>query len=149
MEKLVAALAEHPIRTAPYTSIRYKRRDANGTPIYRVGNVEAGGPRTAMRAAHEQWGSNCFYCGKPMPRDEGGEPCTLDHVQPQGLGGTSDLHNLVFSCRPCNTRKGAAPLASFNADRAADYTLALDRHVTRSLRALSEPADFVKPGVVA
>lgn len=138
MEKLVAALAEHPIRTAPYSAIGYSRRH-NGKPLYKVDNSEAGGPVKAMRAAHARWGSNCFYCGKPMPHDVGNDVFTLDHVQPEAQGGTDDLHNLVFSCRPCNQRKGATLVADFHAMRAADYASALERHVVRTLKAIGGP----------
>lgn len=34
-------------------------------------------------------------------------PLVLDHIQPQSLGGSSDLSNLAASCHRCNQFKGA------------------------------------------
>jgi len=48
-------------------------------------------------------GWNCRYCEIPLRIGQ----VTLDHVMPQSKGGPDELGNLVFACRPCNTRKGA------------------------------------------
>ena len=133
------AFEEHPLRVPPYTAIRFHRRNGQARPLYRVGKTEAGA-LNAMKAAHRLYGSSCFYCGKPMAVDAPAGLFTLDHVRPVALDGTDDLHNLVFSCAPCNKRKGGTPLPLFDAARAVDYADALDRHVVRSLGALAAPA---------
>ncbi|OBU85472.1 hypothetical protein MY55_15935 [Chromobacterium subtsugae] len=35
------------------------------------------------------------------------EDLTVDHIKPLSRGGTDDLENLQFLCRPCNSAKGA------------------------------------------
>lgn len=140
MEEALAAFLAHPLRAAPYTAIRFARCDHNGVPLFLVGTKEAGGALSAMKAAHSHAGSSCFYCGKPMARD-GDKKFTLDHLRPKSSGGTDDLHNLVFCCRPCNRSKGVQPLAVFHPGRAADYVAAMDHHNVRALGALNPQRD--------
>lgn len=134
-ETAAAAFEDHPLGIPPYSAIRFDRRNGHGKPLYRIGGEEAGALK-AMKTAHRLHGSSCFYCGKPMASDAPSGLFTLDHVRPTALGGTEDLHNLVFSCQPCNARKGVTPLALFNPGRALDYADALERHMVRSLNAL-------------
>ncbi len=49
-------------------------------------------------------GYRCQYCGSPRH-------LTLDHVIPRSRGGTTSWDNVVTSCAPCNTRKGARLLS--------------------------------------
>lgn len=52
----------------------------------------------------------CVYCGKKLRRGKGVKPnriATLDHKTPYSQGGRESLTNLVASCLPCNSRKGA------------------------------------------
>ncbi len=46
----------------------------------------------------------CRYCGRS------GVPMTVDHYQPQALGGITTIENLRTSCRRCNKLKGDMPL---------------------------------------
>jgi 5-methylcytosine-specific restriction endonuclease McrA len=56
---------------------------------------------TALRAkVFAAKGRQCWWCGRPAD--------TVDHVRPLILGGTSELDNLVPSCRRCNFSRGAA-----------------------------------------
>ncbi len=52
----------------------------------------------ANRAAPEVE-KRCVYCGAPRPRD-------IDHVD--GNEANNNPENLVYACRPCNAKKGAA-----------------------------------------
>jgi 5-methylcytosine-specific restriction endonuclease McrA len=45
----------------------------------------------------------CAYCQKQFHESE----LNLDHVTPKKFGGRSTWENLVSSCYPCNSRKGA------------------------------------------
>lgn len=146
MDEIIAALAEHPIRVPPYNWISFSRHDS-GKPLYRIAKKEAGGALKAMRAAHAIQGSSCFYCGKPMLADAAGL-VTIDHIQPVSIGGTDDLHNLVFCCQPCNAKKGNKPIAKHHPERAADYVNALEQHHQRALKVMtgrSQPPKAAEP----
>jgi 5-methylcytosine-specific restriction endonuclease McrA len=49
-------------------------------------------------------GHRCQYCGKS------GQKLTVDHVQPQHMGGRSTWQNLVTACAACNHKKGGQTL---------------------------------------
>ncbi len=51
----------------------------------------------------------CFYCGQKVSRAE----MTLDHLVPLHRGGAHLLSNVVASCQPCNSAKGALLLAEY------------------------------------
>ncbi|QRO33990.1 HNH endonuclease [Chromobacterium violaceum] len=46
-----------------------------------------------------------YICAHPDCRSI--EDLTIDHIKPLSRGGTDDLVNLQFLCRPCNSAKGA------------------------------------------
>lgn len=51
--------------------------------------------------------TDCVYCGKPLPIDDGHPtPLDIDHVLAQQRGGTDDFANVVLACRACNRSKG-------------------------------------------
>lgn len=54
------------------------------------------------KAVLERDGYICQHCGQ--------EATEADHVVPKALGGRDEMSNLVASCKPCNTKKGATPL---------------------------------------
>ena len=58
-----------------------------------------------------QWQHRCAYCGKGDWEDS--TRFNLDHVQPRTAGGPDNVRNLVWSCRPCNERKGERPVHEF------------------------------------
>ena len=58
-----------------------------------------------------QWRHRCAYCGKGDWEDA--TRFNLDHVKPRGRGGADNVRNLVWSCRPCNERKGERPVREF------------------------------------
>ena len=49
----------------------------------------------------------CQYCGATPP----GEILEVDHITPVSKGGDNDKDNLITSCRPCNSGKGAGELS--------------------------------------
>ena len=51
----------------------------------------------------------CHHCGKLLTRFS----ATLDHLQPVSEGGDNSYGNLVTSCLPCNSQRGAQPLMDF------------------------------------
>jgi hypothetical protein len=53
-------------------------------------------------------GSTCQYCGA-KPADGA---LHVDHIIPIADGGSNEMDNLITSCEPCNTGKGARVLAS-------------------------------------
>lgn len=141
MDEALTEFLAHPLRAAPYTMIRFAKHNQHRVPIFAVGDKEAGRAEKAMRAAHNNYGSSCFYCGRPMTADSPSDLFTRDHVQAASLGGTDDLHNLVFCCRPCNEDKGILSIAVYHPRRSADYIQAMDRHIVRSLAALTRRDD--------
>ena len=58
-----------------------------------------------------QWRHRCAYCGKGDWEDR--TAFNLDHVKPRTAGGPDNIRNLVWSCRPCNQRKGDCPVEQF------------------------------------
>lgn len=46
---------------------------------------------------------SCQYCGVLLSEDR----ATLDHLLPLSRGGTNKWSNLILSCKPCNSEKGA------------------------------------------
>jgi len=51
---------------------------------------------------------NCPYC----ERDIGADP-EADHIYPVSLGGLSTTENMVYICKPCNSKKGRKTLQEF------------------------------------
>ncbi len=45
----------------------------------------------------------CEYCHYPELLSSA--PLSIDHIQPQSLGGSDDLENLALACRRCNERR--------------------------------------------
>lgn len=54
-------------------------------------------------------GGRCHYCHKKTNINNG----NIDHKIPRALGGTDAWQNLVFSCIPCNSAKGATSHQDF------------------------------------
>ena len=88
---------------------------AHGTILYQVAGT-ADAPRSganALRVALEKHGGKCFYCKIASASDVSIE-MTLDHIEPQALGGNSDITNLVVASKPCNAKKGHTLIEAFN-----------------------------------
>lgn len=52
----------------------------------------------------ERDGFRCMFCGK---KGGSGTPLTVDHYRPLELSGSSDMSNLISSCRRCQKLKGS------------------------------------------
>ena len=78
-------------------------------------------------------GYRCQYCGSTRH-------LTLDHVIPRSRGGVTSWDNVVTSCAPCNTRKGAklphevdmAPAKTPRAPTLTDFLVASPLEVPES-----------------
>lgn len=83
-------------RRCPSCKYRHQaQRDARrGTPAERGYDAEYIRNRRIVLAT----GDPCHWCGAPAQ--------TADHLLPLSRGGTSDLDNLVPSCKPCNYGRG-------------------------------------------
>lgn len=139
MRSLPTLLAAHPLPKKPYNAIKFVRFDGNGIPLYVVGNdkQELGAAR-ALKTAFERFGAHCFHCKTWMPPQSLSQACTRDHLRPRKAGGGEFLHNLVFSCGPCNRAKGAAGLISFRAEIGIEYMAALEAHLVKCIRSMAQ-----------
>jgi 5-methylcytosine-specific restriction endonuclease McrA len=63
------------------------------------------------QALYKRDSFTCVYCGKKMR--QGSKLLTIDHVQPQQLGGTNAARNLVTACKNCNSSKQNKSLRGF------------------------------------
>ena len=61
-----------------------------------------------------QCNHRCVYCGKGDWEDA--TRFNLDHVVPRSGSGPTNIRNLVWSCEPCNQRKGDRPVHEFLRD---------------------------------
>jgi 5-methylcytosine-specific restriction endonuclease McrA len=55
----------------------------------------------------EKWQRTCAYCGA---KDSA---LQVEHIVPQGRGGSNRVDNLTLACAPCNQRKGNKTAAEF------------------------------------
>ena len=59
-------------------------------------------PKALTETLLNYYGSICVYCGE--------EASGFDHLHPVSRGGINDLHNLVPSCKSCNSKKWVHPI---------------------------------------
>ena len=137
MKHLQRAVASHPLEKKPYNAIKFVRVDGNGTPLYAVAKDKTErGAAEALRIAFETFGGHCFHCKEWMAPQPLSQDCTRDHLRPKRDGGQNYLHNLVFSCGPCNRAKGGADVIGFRPEIGSEYLKALDAHLVRCLKRL-------------
>ena len=53
----------------------------------------------------------CWFCGAVVALAEG----TMDHRHPVAKGGATEIRNIYWACRPCNTAKGCLDLEAYRA----------------------------------
>ena len=121
----------HWLQELPYRAVvAVAVQKVHGTILYQVaGAIET--PRSAVNAlklALEKHGGMCFYCKTATATDVSVE-MTLDHVEPQALGGGSELTNLVVACKPCNAAKGHTVIDAFNPRATEEWLMALARQI--------------------
>ena len=95
------------IQTAKFDTHKILNPQVEGTgyqrgPLYR---------RHLREYIAAQWKHRCAYCGKGTWEDA--TRFNLDHVKPRRAGGADNIRNLVWSCQPCNQRKGERPVHEF------------------------------------
>ncbi|MGB8699042.1 MAG: HNH endonuclease signature motif containing protein [Thermosynechococcaceae cyanobacterium] len=60
-------------------------------------------PKSLYEAVRQRAQFRCEYCHYPELLSS--SPLSVDHIQPQSLGGSDDLENLALACRRCNERR--------------------------------------------
>jgi hypothetical protein len=60
-------------------------------------------PRALYEAVRQRANFRCEYCHYPELLSSA--PLSIDHLQPQSLGGSDDLNNLALACRRCNEKR--------------------------------------------
>lgn len=60
-------------------------------------------PKTIYEAVRQRAQLRCEYCHYPEILSSA--PLSIDHIQPQSLGGSDNLENLALACRRCNERR--------------------------------------------
>lgn len=126
--------AKHCLEQTPYRMIVYARSDGNGTPLYLVAgsNSPAIGAERALREAHKRHRGECFYCRQTIAD----EHFTIDHVEPETLGGRAHLQNLVIAHKACNLAKGYKVIEAFKPEAGREWLSALLKQVQDRLNRL-------------
>ena len=57
-------------------------------------------PKSLFQALRQRAKYRCEYCHYPEILSS--SPLSVDHLQPQSLGGDDNLDNLALACRRCN-----------------------------------------------
>lgn len=60
-------------------------------------------PKSLYETIRQRAQFRCEYCHYPEILSSA--PLSIDHIQPQSLGGSDDLENLALACRRCNERR--------------------------------------------
>ncbi|NJK51771.1 MAG: HNH endonuclease [Leptolyngbyaceae cyanobacterium SU_3_3] len=60
-------------------------------------------PKLLYETVRQRAQFRCEYCHYPELLSSA--PLTIDHIQPQSLGGSDELDNLALACRRCNERR--------------------------------------------
>ena len=60
-------------------------------------------PKLLCEAIRQRAQFRCEYCHYPELLSSA--PLSIDHIQPQSLGGSDDVDNLALACRRCNERR--------------------------------------------
>jgi hypothetical protein len=60
-------------------------------------------PKSLYEIVRQRAQFQCEYCHYPELLSSA--PLSIDHIQPQSLGGSDELDNLALACRRCNERR--------------------------------------------
>lgn len=60
-------------------------------------------PKSLYEIVRKRAQFQCEYCHYPELLSSA--PLSIDHLQPQSLGGSNNLNNLALACRRCNERR--------------------------------------------
>ena len=60
-------------------------------------------PKSLYDIVRQRAQFRCEYCHYPELLSSA--PLSIDHIQPQSLGGSDELDNLALACRRCNERR--------------------------------------------
>ncbi|MBE9010079.1 HNH endonuclease [Pseudanabaenaceae cyanobacterium LEGE 13415] len=60
-------------------------------------------PKALYNAVRQRARFRCEYCHYPELLSSA--PLSIDHIQPQSLGGSDHFDNLALACRRCNERR--------------------------------------------
>ncbi len=60
-------------------------------------------PKSLYEVVRTRAQFRCEYCHYPELLSSA--PLSIDHIQPQSLGGSDELDNLALACRRCNERR--------------------------------------------
>lgn len=55
-------------------------------------------------------GFRCVYCGQNLAKTLDPKLVTLDHIKTRICGGNNEVHNLITSCRKCNSCRGSTKI---------------------------------------
>jgi 5-methylcytosine-specific restriction endonuclease McrA len=124
----------------PYKAVVPVRlQSPNGPMLYQVAGSAHNpcGAENALRLAMKLHGGKCFYCRKAIDIKAAQSQWTLDHVEPQKLGGKSHLGNLVIAHASCNRDKGHLTIDSYNPTASAEWLKALQKQIQRRLSKLN------------
>jgi len=126
--------ARHCVNALPYRMIVFAKLNQHQRPLYLVAGSgkAAAGAEKALREAHRLHGGECFYCKEAVAADA----LSIDHAEPEALGGKEDLQNLLIACKPCNMRKGHKAIEAFKVDAGREWLAALLRQVQERLNRL-------------
>jgi hypothetical protein len=132
------ASSNHWCLGLPYQAIVPVGKHPTGGILYQVAgsNKAPSGAEKAFRLAVETHGAQCFYCKITLPKVGNAYQWTLDHIEPQALGGKDNLANYVAACKPCNTKKGHIPIDAFNAQAAEKWLTDLRKQIDDRLKRL-------------
>jgi 5-methylcytosine-specific restriction endonuclease McrA len=87
-------------------AVSYVDAFAHNRPIPNGPQRNPGAPITAMEAAYQRDGADCFYCGTPLGAD-----ATCEHLLARAHGGQTHPANVALAHEDCNREAGDKSIA--------------------------------------
>jgi hypothetical protein len=131
----ITETGRHWLDGLPYCALVPVNLHPNGTALYQVAGSAAApcGAFKALQSALKIHGGKCFYCKIATADEIGDRSLTIDHVEPQCVGGNNHLPNLVVACRKCNIDKGAQRIEAYNPEAGKEWLEALLKQIENRL----------------